>query len=36
MKTGTEDEVYGAAMMTTDKRLQFQIRLSITENEATI
>jgi len=35
MKTAAEDEVYGAANMTTDKRLQFQIRLSNAETDAT-
>ena len=30
-----EDEAYGAANMTTEKRLQFQIRLSDAETEAT-
>jgi hypothetical protein len=35
MKTPAEDEVYGAANMTADKRLQFQIRLSDAETEAT-
>jgi len=35
MKTAAEDEVYGAANMTADKRLQFQIRLSDAETDAT-
>jgi len=35
MKAATEDEAYGAANMTADKQLQFQIRLSDAEAEAT-
>jgi hypothetical protein len=35
MKTEAEDEIYGAANMTADKRLQFQIRLSDAETDAT-
>jgi len=35
MKTAAEDEVYGAANMTADKRLQFRIRLSDAETDAT-
>jgi len=35
MKTATEDDAYGAANMTADKRLQFQNRLSDAETEAT-
>jgi hypothetical protein len=35
MKTAAEDEVYGAANMTADKRLQFQICLSDAETDAT-
>jgi hypothetical protein len=35
MKPAAEDEAYGAANMTADKRLQFQIRLSDAETEAT-
>jgi len=35
MKAATEDEAYGAANMTANKRLQFQIRLSDAETEAT-
>jgi hypothetical protein len=35
MKAPAEDEVYGAANITADKRLQFQIRLSDAETEAT-
>jgi hypothetical protein len=35
MKTAAEDEVYGAANMTADKPLQFQICLSDAEKDAT-
>jgi len=35
IKTAAEDEIYGAANMTADKRLQFQIRLSNAETDAT-
>jgi len=35
MKSAAEDKAYGAANMTTDKRLQFQIRLSNAEIEVT-
>jgi len=35
MKTAAEDEAYGAANITADKRLQFQVRLSDAETEAT-
>jgi len=35
MKTAAEDEAYGAANMTADKQLQFQIRLSNADTEAT-
>ena len=35
MKAAAEDEAYGAANMTADKRLQFQIRLSDAETGAT-
>jgi len=35
MKTAAEDEAYGAANMTADKRLSFQICLSDAEMEAT-
>jgi hypothetical protein len=35
MKAAAEDEAYGAVTMTADKRLQFQIRLSDAETEAT-
>ena len=35
MKAAAEDEAYGAANMTADKRLHFQIRLSDAETEAT-
>jgi len=35
MNTATEDEDYGAANMTVNKRLQFQIRLSNPDTEAT-
>jgi hypothetical protein len=35
LKAPAEDEVYEAANMTADKRLQFQIRLSDAETEAT-
>jgi len=34
MKAAAEDEAYGAAYMTADKRLQFQICLSNAETEA--
>ena len=34
-KAAAEDKAYGEAYMTTDKRLQFQIRLSDAEAEAT-
>ena len=34
-KAATEDEAYGAANMTIDKRLEFLLRLSDTETEAT-
>jgi len=35
MKTAAEDEPYGATNMTTDKPLQFQVRLSDAETEGT-
>jgi hypothetical protein len=35
MKTAAEDEVYGAANMTADKRLQFEICLSEAKTDAT-
>jgi len=35
LKTAAEEEAYGAVNMTTDKRLQFQVRLSDAETEAT-
>jgi hypothetical protein len=35
MKVAAEDEAYGAANVTADKRLQFQIRLSDAETEVT-
>jgi len=35
MKAAAEDEAHGATIMTADKRLQFQIRLSDGETEAT-
>ena len=35
MKAAAEDEAYGAANMTADKRLHVQIRLSDAETEAT-
>jgi len=35
MKTAAKDEAYGGANMTTDKAMQFQIRLSDAETEAT-
>jgi len=35
MRTATKDEAYGAANMTADKRLQFEISLSDAEPEAT-
>jgi len=35
MKAAAEDKAYCAANMTTNKRLQFQIRLSDAETEAT-
>jgi len=35
MKTVAEEEVYGAVNMTTDQRVQFQVRLSDAETEAT-
>ena len=35
MKAAAEDEAYGAANITADKRLQFQIRLSNAETAAT-
>jgi len=35
MKAAAKDEAYGAANMTADKQLQFQIRLSDAETEAT-
>jgi hypothetical protein len=36
MKTAAEDEAYGAANMTANKCLRFQIRLFNAETEATI
>jgi len=35
MKTAAEEEVYGAANMTADKRVEFQVRLFDAETEAT-
>jgi len=35
IKTAAEEEVYGAINMTADKRVEFQVRLSDAETEAT-